>query len=263
MSIRKAFVQEEILRKRKRLGWLSWIAIVITTTFLIALGVLAWRAMSEQPAPIVPGNPNQVSSDDAVTLKRTTVPALDLVQSPATVPIELPKAWAVWKTKDALGQDIWDAAPEIKAWVIRDYLAALKWNDDNLFEREYVLEHLGEYYADKRLTEMRAIITWEIKNNKVFAISSIKRLPLGTMIATFSQDGKQATLLDYHAAGRGQIYNLDTRKLEQGDTYPNTMHMLEMQYDDATRRWKIARERMNYDLDNNRIIWQEGWSGTK
>ena len=69
--------------------------------------------------------PPSANGSAVVTQGRTRAPAVDLVNSPAGAPSEPPKAWVVQKAKDAIGQEIWDATPEIKAWVIRDYLNAL------------------------------------------------------------------------------------------------------------------------------------------
>ncbi len=251
MSIRKALLEQDILRRSIRLGWLGWLTIVVTASFLLALGVLVWRTMNQGPSPLIGGG---------MTQGHTTAPVVNLVNSPQGAPGEPPKGWMVWKTQDAIGQEIWDAAPEIKAWVIRDYLNVLAWTDAHMFEPQYLEQNLDQYYTDKRLAEMRAILKWEQENNKAFAISTVKRLPLGTIVGTFSQDGKKATLLDYHAAGRGQLFELRTRKLTQGEFYPNTMHMIELRYDDSAQRWKIARERMDYDLDSSKVIWQEEWS---
>ncbi len=126
-----------------------------------------------------------------------------------------------------------------------------------MFDPPYLLQHLGDYYADKRLAEMREIIQWEVENHKAIAVASVKRLPLGTMVATFSSDGLKATVLDYNAAGRVQSFDLKTRKPIAGDKYPDTMHMVEMAYDASARRWKIAHAMMNYDLDARQIIWRE------
>lgn len=258
MSIRKSLLQEDILRRRKRLGWLGWLTIVLTTTFLLALGVLAWRQMTQQPSAL-----GAVNRSQGVTQGRMTAPLTDLVNSPAGAPSVPPKTWVVWRAKDAIGQEIWDAAPEVKAWVIRDYLDALAWTDEHMFEQEYLEQNLSQHYADKRLAEMRAVVEWEQENQKAFAISTVKRLPLGTVVGTFSADGKKATLLDYHAAGRGQAFNLRTRDLQQGEFFPDTMHMIELHYDEAAQRWKIAREQMNFDLESGKIIWQEEWSSAQ
>lgn len=261
MSIRKAFLREEILRKRKRLGWLAWLTIMVSATFLLAFGVLVWRTMTQQPQPIGSGGAAETSTSlpSGITQGHAFVPAIDLVNSPTLAPKEPPRLWIVWKTQDPIGQDIWDAAPEVKAWVIRDYLNALAWTDEYMFEPQYLLQNLERYYSGKRLAEMRAILEWEQKNQKVIAISAIKRLPLGTLVGTFSPDGKSATVLDYHAAGRGQVFDLQTRKPLQGEKYPNTMHMIEMRYDDSMQRWTISRARMDYDLDTGSMLWREEW----
>lgn len=251
MPIRNALLKQDILRRSTRLGWLGWVIVALTALGLIALGASVWRTTDQGPSPLI---------SDQVTRGHTTASVVDLVNSPEGAPSELPKTWLVWKTRDAIEQEIWDAAPEIKAWVIRDYLAALAWTDEHKFEPQYLEQNLDHYYTDKRLAEMHAILKWEQENNKMFAISTVKRLPLGTIVGTFSPDGKQATLLDYHAAGRGQLFDLQTRKLQQGGSYPNTMHMIELRYDARAQRWKIARERMDYDLDRGKIIWQEEWS---
>ncbi len=52
MSIKKSFVEQEMLTKRKRLGWLGWVTIIVTASFLLALGIWAWRTMTQQPTPV-------------------------------------------------------------------------------------------------------------------------------------------------------------------------------------------------------------------
>ena len=262
MSIKKSFMEQDVLRPRKRLGWLGWITLVVTASFLLALGLLLWRNTHNQPEPLA-------TSANAATAPRAT-PELSFVQiTTAQLPVTaLPgvttetsraETWAVFKSRDAIGQEIWDAAPEIKAQVIQDYLDAMAQTDAHLFAPEALDALLDEYYTGKRLSEMRAVLKWERENKRAIAISRVKRLPLGTFVSTFSANGRSATVLDYHAAGHGQVFDLETRKPLTGNAYPNSMHMVELAYDAQAKRWKIAHEKMIYDLDANQVLWQEEW----
>ncbi len=261
MSIKRSFVEQDMLTKRKRLGWLGWVTIIVTASFLAALGIWAWRTMTQQPTPYekspTVSNGQADAADAAAFYKLTITPQ----PSPTTNPDrdETVKAWAVFRAKDPLGQDIWDAPAEIKAAVVKDYLDAMVWTDSLMFDLDTLDARLGEYYAEKRLTEMHAIVAWARKENKVVAISGVKRLPQGTFVSTFSPDGMTARVLDYHAAGQGQLFGLKTRKPISGAAYPNSMHMVEMAYDRSTGRWKIAHELLIYDLDANQILWREEW----
>lgn len=262
MSVKRALLKSETLRRRKRLGWLGWMILMVTATFLLGLGVLAWRAMTNNPTPLQTAEQKDATQTgaDGISQGRTTAPLSDLVNSAQGAPAVPPKTWTVWKTKDAIGQEIWDAAPEIKAWVIRDYLDGLSWTDEHMYELEFLKNHLETYYTGKRLAEMRDIVDWEQRHNQVFAISTVKRLPLGTLVAGFSPDGTTATILDYHTAGKGQVFDLKTRTPRVGNSYPDTMHMVELTYDAASSRWKIARSVMDFDLETSKVIWREEWN---
>ncbi len=266
MSIRRSFVEQEMLTKRKRLGWLGWVTLIVTASFLLALGTWAWRTMTHQPKPV------EKSPTVSIVQDEPTVPSVSqsevgnaptVARNENTATDEIPKAWRVFKTQNQLGQEIWDAAPGIKEWVVRDYLDALTWTDSLMFELDTLNAQLETRYAEKRLAEMRAVIAWEKQENRVIAISKVKRLPLGTVVSTFSGDGLRAQVLDYQAAGEGQVFDLKTRQPLKGNAYPNSMHMLELVYDADALRWKIAHERMIYDLDANRILWREEWDSVK
>ncbi len=254
MSIRKSFVYGEVLRRRKHLGILGWVSLAILLVFALDVGGVGWRVLTQHPAPLATG---QATLPTSTVLTSTS----DVLR--ATTAPNGSASWTVWKAKDPLGQEIWDGPSEIKQAVVHDYLASLTWTDAHMFDLSYLQQHLDEYYTGKRLAEMREIVQWEIKNNKVIAISSVKRLPAGTLVGTFSADGLQATLLDYNAANRGQTFDLTTRKPIAGAAYPNTMHLLQLEYDAAAQRWKIAHALLDYDLEARHIIWKEEWDRAK
>lgn len=265
MSIKKSFVEQDMLTKRKRLGWLGWVTIIVTASFLVALGMWAWRTMTQQPIPleISPRVSNSSSSSSNNSVQIATTTATTNPPASQSASNQGPITWTVFKAQDQLGQDIWDAPPEIKAWVVKDYLDAMAWTDSLMFDLDSLNAQLDKYYGDKRLAEMRAIVEWEKQENKTIAISRVKRLPIGTVVSTFSQDGLKARVLDYHAAGQGQVFDLRTRKQLTGKPYPDSLHMVEMLYDANARRWKIAHELMIYDLEANQILWQEEWDSAK
>ncbi len=264
MSIRKAFVYDEILRRRKRVGPLGIILTAVLVMLVVGIGALGWHALTQNPTSLAAARPGEVIVPGTLSINHVLVnpSAMATVMASSSTPAASshhPSSWTVWKAKDPLGQDIWDAPPEIKQWVVQDYLAALAWNDAHMFDPQFLLQHLDEYYTGKRLAEMREIIQWEIRNNRVIAISSVKRLPVGILVGTFSSDGLSATLLDYNAAGQGQSFDLRTHEPLPGNPYPDTMHMLQLGYDAKARRWKIAHALMDYDLDATQIIWKEEW----
>lgn len=262
MSIKKSFIEQDVLRPRKRLTWLGWLTIVVTASFLLALGLAAWHFSTNQlPSLTMPtlATPQAQKTVELTFVHITTTQSLLETLPTVTVTAARSDSWTVFKSHDAIGQEIWDASPEIKAQVVQDYLEAMAQTDAHMFAPDALDALLDEYYTGKRLSEMRAILQWEKENKSVIAISRVKRLPLGTFVSTFSADGKSATVLDYHAAGRGQVFDLETRKPLQGNAYPNSMHMVELQYDDTAKRWKIAHEKLIYDLDANRVLWQEEW----
>mgnify|MGYP001241721207 CR=1 FL=1 len=262
MPIKKSFIEQDVLRPRRRLTWLGWLTIVVTASFLLTLGLAAWHFSTNQlssltmPTFTTPQSP-KTSELTFVHVTTTQLPISSLAT--VTAPAARAESWTVFKSRDVIGQEIWDGAPEIKAQVVQDYLDAMAWTDAHMFALDVLDAQLDRYYTDKRVSEMRAILQWEKRNKRVIAISRVKRLPLGTFVSTFSQDGKSATVIDYHAAGRGQVFDLETRKPLQGNAYPNSMHMVELKYDDAAKRWKIAHEKMIFDLDASQVLWQEEW----
>ncbi|MCC7163502.1 MAG: hypothetical protein IT331_13485 [Anaerolineae bacterium] len=265
MSIKRSFVEQDMLTKRKRLGWLGWVTIIVTASFLVALGIWVWRTMTQEPTPYekspTVSNGQDDAADTAALYRLTITPQPSPTTNPARGETTTP--WVVFRSKDPLGQEIWDAPAEIKAAVVKDYLDAMAWTDSLMFDPDTLDARLGDYYDEKRLAEMRAILAWARKENKVVAISGVKRLPQGTVVSTFSPDGLTARVLDYHAAGEGQLFDLKTRKPIPGAAYPNSMHMVEMTYDTNARRWKIAHELMIYDLEANQILWREEWDSAE
>jgi hypothetical protein len=167
--------------------------------------------------------------------------------------------WTVWSTKNPLGQTIYDGPPEIKAWVIRDYQAAQKWKMDHLFERDYLLAHLTEYFTDKGLEKERRDIQDSFDGSlKVISAPLLyqSRLPAPMdkpIFNAFSADGMQMNLSDFNGVD-WKFYDTRTRKLINAKVHKGTWGYT-LEYDPKDKRWKIARLTMKYDLDDDKATY--------
>ena len=142
MTLKDKFVQEDTLRNRKRLGPLAWILIFIVVLFLLACVLGAYLLVTRNVSPLLPApaSPTQIAGNVTITVSSITV--TPTIQTSQVI------TWTVSPAKNPLGQTIYDGPPEIKAWVMRDYQAAQKWKMDHLFERDYLLAHLSEYFTE-------------------------------------------------------------------------------------------------------------------
>lgn len=142
MTLKGKFVQEDALRNRKRLGPLGWIAVFIVILFVLACG-LGWYALLTRNVSRLPTSP---TASATATVAKVAVTSSSITVTPTVAASKL-ITWTVTPTKNANGQTIYDGPPEIKAWVMRDYQAAQKWKMGHLFEKDFLLAHLAEYYS--------------------------------------------------------------------------------------------------------------------
>ena len=253
MTRNSKFIQEDLITGRRRLGPLAWIVIFITILFVLA-GLLGYfqfvmRNVSRLESQVA-RNGSPTRGHDSETLP-TPVRA-----STPTVAASRSITWTVWPTLDVLtGRSIYEGPAEIKQWAIRDYQSGQKWMLDHLFEKDYLLAHLAEYYSGQALEmERQSIIEAFDKTNLIWAplIAQPRRPPPldQPLFETFSMDGRQMTLSDYTDSGTWKQYHTRTRRL-----IPSKAHRFlwtyTLEYDPTIARWKVARLRLIYDIDAN------------
>ena len=254
MTLKDKFVQEDTLRNRKRLGPLAWIVIFIAVLFVLACVLGAYLLLTRNVSPLLPApkaNPTQIAERVTITVSSITVTP--------TIKMSQVITWTVWSTKNPLGQTIYDGPQEIKASVMRDYQAAQKWKMDHLFEREYLLAHLSEYFTDKGLEKERRDIEDSFDGSlKVISAPLLyqSRLPSPMdrpVFNAFSADGMQMNLSDFNGPD-WKFYDTRTRKLINAKVHKGTWGYT-LEYDPPAKRWKIARLTMKYDLDEDKATY--------
>lgn len=254
MTLKDKFIRDDTLCNRKRLGPLAWIVIFIAVLFVLTCVLGAYLLVTRNVSPLLPApkaSPTQIAQQVTVT-----------VSSIAVTPTIKPSpviTWTVWASKNPLGQTIYDGPPEIKAWVMRDYQAAQKWKMDHLFERDYLLAHLAEYFTDKGLEKERRDIQDSFDGSlRVIAapLAFQSRLPPPMdkpVFNTFSADGMQMNLSDFHGTD-WKFYDTRTRKLITAKVHRGTWGYT-LEYDPKAKRWKISRLTMKYDLDDDKATY--------
>jgi len=254
MTLKDKFIQDDTLHNRKRLGPLAWIVIFIAVLFILACVLGAYLLVTRNVAPLLPApkaGPTQIAQQVTVTVSSITV-------TPTIKPSPV-ITWTVWSTKNPLGQTIYDGPPEIKAWVMRDYQAAQKWKMDHLFERDYLLAHLPEYFTGKGLEKERRDIQDSFDGSlKVISAPLLyqSRLPAPMdrpVFNTFSPDGMQMNLSDFNGAD-WKFYDTRTRKMINAKVHKGTWGYT-LEYEPRDKRWKIARLTLKYDLDEDKATY--------
>ncbi len=254
MTFKGKFIQEDTLRNRKRLGPLGWIIVFIIVLFLLACGLGAYLLVTRNVSPLLPApktSPTQIAGNVTITTSSITLtPTLSTSQL---------ITWTVWAAKNPMGQTIYDGPQEIKAWAMRDYQAAQKWKMDHLFERDYLLAHLSEYFTDKALSKERLDIEDSFDGSlKVISapLSFQSRLPLPMdkpMFNAFSADGMQLNLSDFNGPD-WKFYDTRTRKQINAKVHKGTWGYT-LEFDPQPKRWKIARLTIQYDLDDEKTTY--------
>lgn len=256
MTLRNKFFQEDTLHNRKRLGPLAWIVIFTAILFLLTCLWGAYALLTHNVSPLVPapsGDPTPLAGNvTVVTSSITVTPTLRMSQV---------VTWTVWPTQNPLGQTVYDGPQDIKVWALRDYQTAQKWKMDHLFERDYLLAHLAEYFTDKALEKERRDI--ENSFDGSLQVISAPLLFQSRMAApmnqpvfnAFSVDGTQMNVSDFNGPD-WKFYDTRTRKLILAKVHSGTWGYT-LEYDPTLKRWKIARLTMQYDLDDDKVLFSD------
>lgn len=259
MTLQDKFVQDDTLHNRKRLGPLAWILLFITGLFACACMLGAYLLVTRNVSPLLAAP----QASPTPSAQQMTVATVAVSSITATPPIQSSSliTWTVWATQNPMGTTIYDGPPEIKAWVMRDYQAAQKWMMAHLLERDYLLAHLPEYYTDKALEKER----YDIQDSfdgpyRIISAPLLyqSRLPAPMdkpIFNTFSSDGMQANLSDFHGPD-WKFYDTTTRKVINVKANSETRGYT-LEYDPKAKRWKIARLTLNYDLDGDKVTYKD------
>ena len=256
MTLKDKFFQADPLRNRKRLGPLGWIVVFIGVLFLLACVFGMYLLVTHNVAPLQPApqrSPTLIASAVTGATNSTTL-APPLQATPVVT-------WTVWAVKNPLGQTVYDGPQEIKAWVIRDYQAAQKWKMDHLFERDYLLAHLADYFTDKALAKERLDIGDSFDGSRKVISAPLAfqpRLPSPMdqpAFNAFSADGMQMNVSDFSGAD-WKMYSTPTRKLISAKAHKATWGYT-LEYDPTAKRWKISRLTMQYDLDDDKTLYSD------
>jgi hypothetical protein len=254
MTLKGKFFQEDTLRGRKRLGPLGWIAVFILVMFLLACVFGMVLLVTRNVSPLLPGpksGPTQIAAN--VTITTSSITLTPTIQATPVI------TWTVWTVKNPLGQTVYDGPQEIKAWVMRDYQAAQKWKMDHLFERDYLLAHLAEYFTNKALTKERLDIEDSFDGSlKVISapLAFQARLPSPMdkpVFNAFSADGMQMNLSDFSGSD-WKIYSTQTRKQINAKAHKSTWGYT-LEFDPKDKRWKVSRLTIKYDLDDDKTMY--------
>ncbi len=254
MTLNDKFVQEDTLRNRKRLGPLGWVGVFIVILFVLTCVVggyaLLTRNVSRLQTQAMPG-PTKAAERVTMAASSSTVTPTLSASSVIT--------WTVWTVKNLLDQTVYDGPPEIKAWVLRDYQAAQKWKMDHLFERDYLLAHLAEYFTGKALDKERKDIEDSFDGSlRVISAPLLYQSRLPTpmdrpIFNAFSADGTQMNLSDFNGLD-WKFYDTRTRKLINAKVHKSTWGYT-LEFDPQAKRWKIARLTLKYDLDDDKVTY--------
>jgi hypothetical protein len=256
VTLKDTFIQEDTLRRHKRLGPLGWVIVFVLILFVLACVLGAYLLVTHNVSPLLPAprtSPTQIAGNVTVTTSSITV--TPTIQATQVI------TWTVWATKNPLGQTTYDGPQEIKAWVMRDYQAAQKWQMDHLFERDYLLAHLAEYFTDKALTKERLDIEESFDGSlKVISapLAFQVRLPAPMdrpVFNAFSADGRQMNLSDFNGPD-WKFYDTRTHKVINAKVHKGTWGYT-LEYDPKDKRWKIARLTLKYDLDDDKPTYED------
>lgn len=252
--LKDKFVQEDTLRNRKRLGPLAWVGIFIAVLLLLTCVLGAYALLTRNVVRLQP----QPSATPTRTVERVAMTASSITVTP-TLSTSSVITWTVWASKNPNGQTIYDGPPEIKAWAMRDYQAVQKWKMDHLFERDYLLAHLAEYFTGKALDKEQKDIEDSFDGAlKVISAPLLYQSHLPApmdrpVFNAFSADGMQMSLSDFNGPD-WKFYDTRTRKLIAAKVHKGTWGYT-LEYDRQAKRWKIARLSMKYDLDDDKVIY--------
>jgi hypothetical protein len=134
---------------------------------------------------------------------------------------------------------------------LRDYQAAQKWKMDHLFERDYLISHLNDYFSDKALEKERRDIEDSFDGSlKVISAPLCSGLACPrrwTSRCSTRFGGRDANeSFDFNGSD-WKFYSTQTRKLINGKVHKGTWGYT-LEYDPGSKKWKIARLTLKYDL---------------
>jgi hypothetical protein len=254
MTLKSKFIQDDTLRNCRRLGPLAWIIIFIAILFGLACLMGAYLLVTRNVSPLLPApvnSPTQIAGN--ITVVTSSITVTPTIRTSQVI------TWTVSPAKNPLGQTIYDGPQDIKVWVMRDYQAAQKWKMDHLFERDYLLAHLSEYFTDKALTKERLDIQDSFDGSlKVISapLAFQSRLPSPMdkpVFNAFSEDGMQMNLSDFSGPD-WKLFDTRTRKQINAKAHKGTWGYT-LEYDPKDKRWKIARLTIKYDLDDDKTLY--------
>lgn len=254
MTLKDKFLVENSITGKKRLGPLAWVSVFITVLFVAAC-VLGWyQLLTRNVAPLMAGATSNVVQPLTVSTNESTGSE---TRPAGSITATRSITWTVWQTQDALtGRSIYDGPVEIKQWAVRDYEAAQQWMLDHLFERDYLLAHLADYFTGNALEMERGSLAESFDKTHLIWAPLIAQprqpAPLDRpLFESFSADGRQMGLTDYTNSGNWKQYNTQTRALMPSQAH-KFFWVYTMEFDPPSARWKIARLREIYDIDANR-----------
>ncbi len=252
--VRDKFIQEDSLRNRKRLGPLGWLVVFIAILFGLACVLGAYSLVTHNVVALQPKQTaGAVESGNQVTLSTSSLTVTPTLRASPAI------TWTVWVSKDPMGQTVYDGAPEIKAWAIRDYIAAQSWLNTHLLDKTYLLQHLDEYYTGKALDDGRVNLARAFDETFVLMAPPIAQprqsAPMDKpLFVTFSPDGRQARLNDYTDAGPAKQYDTRTRKPMALTLKNKFLWQYLVEFDPKVGRWKIARNTQVINIDTNTLV---------
>ncbi len=158
---------------------------------------------------------------------------------------------------DPSGTPVYDAPPEIKAWVVKDFLTFLNWWRDHMFEKDYLLANIHLYTTGKLLAQWKTAIPQEFASNRISAslLDMRRSAPYDQpRVSQFFLDGRRAALEDYTRAGEYKFYDTRTRQPLPGFQGVNCTWVYQMDFSSADKRWKVERILMTLNTDTLEVI---------
>jgi hypothetical protein len=254
MMLKDKFVQEDTLPNRRRLGPLAWVSVFISVLFLLACLLGAHALLTRNVSRFG----RQPVASPTASVESATLVASGMTPTP-TIGVSTAMTWTVWAVKNPMGEMIYDGPAGIKAWVFRDYQAVQKWKMDHLFERDYLIGHLSEYFTDKGLEKEKRDIEDSYEGSlKVISAPLLfqSHLPAPMdkpVFNSFSADGTQLNLSDFNGPD-WKFYQTQTRKLINAKVHKGTWGYT-LEYDTQAKKWKIARLTLKYDMDEDKVTY--------
>lgn len=247
--LKDKFVQDDALRSRRKLGPLGWIVLGIVLLFVLVCLAGTYSLVTRNVAELAPHEPSASSTSTTLTAA-TLSPNVS-----ATAPI----TWTVWIAKDPMGQTIYDGPVDVKAWALRDYVAAQTWFNAHLLDKDYLLQHLDEYYAGKAREDGWTNLTRAFGETFVIMAPPIAQprqpAPMDKpLFVSFSPDGRAMRLNDYTDAGPAKQYDTRTRKPIAVSLKNKFLWQYLVEFDALAERWKIARNTQIINIDTGTLV---------